>query len=68
MLEMHPSKLKNIALTAAATAERDGFTGTAEAWAQIARICALEANSLVRDDLDNLILALANCTMKTVAA
>jgi hypothetical protein len=68
MLEMHPSELKNIALTAAAAAERDGFTGTAEAWAQIARICALEANSLVRDDLDDFILAPANFTMKTVAA
>lgn len=68
MLEMHPSELKNIALTAAAAAARDGFTGTAVAWAEIARICAQEANSLVRDDLDNLILALANYTMKNVAA
>ena len=43
MLEMHPSELKNIALAAAAVAEREGFTGTAEAWAQIARMCAQEA-------------------------
>jgi hypothetical protein len=68
MFEMHPSELKNIALTAAAAAERDGFTGTAEAWAQIARKCALEANVLVGGAPDSFILALAGYTMKSVAA
>lgn len=68
MLEMHPSELKNIALTAAATAERDGFNGTAEAWAQIARICALEAIALVGQTSVRLPPRMANDRMETVAA
>ena len=67
MLEMHPSELKNIALSAAAAAECDGFTGTAEAWAQIASRCAQEASSLASDGPGSLILAMASYTLKSVA-
>ena len=43
---MHPSEMKNAALTAAARAEQDGFSATARAFLQIADICALEARQL----------------------
>jgi hypothetical protein len=46
MFEMHPRELKNRALAAVAAAEWDGFIGTADAWAQIAKTCALEAGAL----------------------
>jgi hypothetical protein len=68
MLELHPSELKNIALAAAAVAEREGFTGTAEAWAQIARVCALEAIALVGQASANLPPRMSNYMMETVAA
>jgi hypothetical protein len=45
--EMHPSEMKNLALAAAAAAERAGFEATAKAWAEIAKDSALEANALV---------------------
>jgi hypothetical protein len=40
---MHPNELKNLAFAAAATAELDGFTATAEALKLIAITCAEEA-------------------------
>jgi hypothetical protein len=43
---MHPSEMKNCALVAAARAERDGFTATAEALKLLASACALEAREL----------------------
>lgn len=45
---MHPSELKNQALVAAAVAERDGFTATAEALKLLATACAAEADNLLR--------------------
>lgn len=45
---MHPSELKNAALTAAAKAEQDGFTATAMAFLQLADVCALEARQLAK--------------------
>lgn len=44
---MHPSELKNQALAAAAMAERDGFTATAEAFKLLATVCATEARDLL---------------------
>lgn len=44
---MHPSELKNQALVAAAMAEREGFTATAEAYKLLARSCATEARELL---------------------
>jgi hypothetical protein len=43
---MHPSELKNQALVAAAMAERNGFTATAEALMTLAAACAAEARAL----------------------
>jgi hypothetical protein len=43
---MHPSELKNRALVAAARAEMDGFTATAEALMLLASACASEAQEL----------------------
>jgi hypothetical protein len=43
---MHPSELKNQALVAAAVAEREGFTATAEAFKLLATACATEAGDL----------------------
>jgi hypothetical protein len=43
---MHPSELKNRALVAAARAELDGFTATAEALMLLASACASEARHL----------------------
>lgn len=43
---MHPSELKNAALTAAAKAEQDGFTSTAMAFLQLANVCAVDARQL----------------------
>ena len=43
---MHPSELKNRALVAAARAEMDGFTATAEALMLLASACASEAREL----------------------
>lgn len=40
---MHPNELKNLAFAAAASAELDGFTATAEALKLIAIACAEEA-------------------------
>lgn len=40
---MHPSELKNRALVAAARAEMDGFSATAEALTLLASACASEA-------------------------
>lgn len=45
---MHPSELKNQALVAAAMAERDGFTATAEAFKLMATACATEARELLK--------------------
>ena len=44
---MHPSELKNHALVAAAVAEREGFTATAEAFKLMAIACATEARDLL---------------------
>jgi hypothetical protein len=44
---MHPSELKNQALVAAALAERDGFSATAEAFKLLATACAAEARDLL---------------------
>lgn len=43
---MHPSEMKNFALTAAAKAQQDGFAATAEALLLLAEACALEALEL----------------------
>jgi hypothetical protein len=40
---MHPSKMKSRALSAAAKAEDDGFTATADALRLLAEACAVEA-------------------------
>ncbi len=44
---MHPSELKNQALVAAAAAEREGFTATAEAFKLLATACGTEARELL---------------------
>lgn len=44
---MHPSELKNQALVAAAMAEREGFTATADALKLLATACAAEARELL---------------------
>ena len=44
---MHPRDLQNQALVAAANAQREGFTATAEAFKLMAIICAEEARELV---------------------
>lgn len=44
---MHPSELKNQALVAAAMAQRDGFSATAEAFRFLAIACAEEARMLL---------------------
>ena len=44
---MHPSELKNQALVAAAIAEREGFTATADAFKLLAAACATEAHDLL---------------------
>lgn len=43
---MHPSELKNQALVAAAKAQLDGFSATAEAFLLLANACAIEAQDL----------------------
>jgi hypothetical protein len=43
---MHPSEMKNYALVAAVSAEREGFFATAEALLALAKMCALEALEL----------------------
>lgn len=43
---MHPSELKNRAIVAAAKAEMEGFTATAEAFLFLAKACASEARDL----------------------
>jgi len=43
---MHPSELKNRAIVAAAKAEMDGFTATAEAFILLAKAFASEARDL----------------------
>lgn len=68
MFEMHPSKMKNLALAAAAAAERDGFPGTAEAWAEIAKSCAAEAPHLVGQGADIVPFRTASYSLETVAA
>lgn len=65
---MHPSELKNLALAAAAAAQRDGFPGTAEAWAEIAKTCALDALSLVGLGTDTVPFGTASNSMEMVAA
>ncbi len=49
---MHPSELKNQALVAAAMAERNGFSATAEAFKHLAMACAEEARELIAPALD----------------
>jgi hypothetical protein len=44
---MHPSELKNQALVAAAMAQRDGFSATAEAFKLLAIACAEEERQLL---------------------
>lgn len=39
---MHPSELKNMALVAALSAEREGFSATAEALLELAISCNIE--------------------------
>lgn len=43
---MHPNELKNQALVAAAQAQLDGFTATAEAFLLLANACAIEAQDI----------------------
>jgi hypothetical protein len=43
---MHPGELKSYALAAAAKADREGFTATAEAMMFLAQVCAGEAREL----------------------
>jgi hypothetical protein len=43
---MHASKMKNQALVAAAQAQREGFTATAEAMVLLAQACVNEAREL----------------------
>lgn len=43
---MHPSEMKNQALVAAAQAQREGFTATAEAMLLLAQACVNEARAL----------------------
>ena len=45
---MHPSELRNLALVAAAIAERNGFAATAEAFRLLAISCAEEALELLQ--------------------
>jgi hypothetical protein len=40
---MHPSEMENCAVVAAAEAERDGFSGTADALLLLAQTCVSEA-------------------------
>lgn len=51
---MHPSELKIQALVAAAVAEREGFTATAEAFKLLATACAAEALDLLLSASSNL--------------
>lgn len=44
---MHPRDLQNQALVAAANAQREGFTATAEAFKLMAIICGEEARELL---------------------
>jgi hypothetical protein len=67
MFEIHPSELKNMALAASAAAERDGFIGTAAGWAQIARMCADDADFILSEGPGSFVLAMVNGTLKTVA-
>lgn len=68
MFEMHPSEMKNLALAAAAAAERDGFPGTAESWAEIARSCGAEAVHLEGQGADVILFSTASYSLETVAA
>jgi hypothetical protein len=45
---MHPSELKNRALTAAAAAENAGYPATAEAFRYLAMNCIEDATSLIK--------------------
>jgi hypothetical protein len=45
---MHPSELKNMALVAALSAEREGFPATAEALLELAISCSVESMSYVQ--------------------
>jgi hypothetical protein len=47
---MHPSEMKNQALVAAAQAQRDGFTATAEALLLLAQACVSEARDLETEE------------------
>lgn len=68
MYEMHPSEMKNLALVAAAAAERDGFEATAEAWAKIAKDCALEATAFVALGSGTLSLSSGSTSLEAVVA
>lgn len=47
---MHPSEMKNQALVAAAQAQREGFTATAEAMLLLAQACVNEARELETEE------------------
>lgn len=47
---MHPSEMKNQALVAAAQAQREGFTATAEAMLLLAQACVIEARALEAEE------------------
>lgn len=68
MFEMHPSKMKNLALVAAASAKQDGFTATSEAWIQIAKGCALESSALFALASGALTFSSNSDMIKTLAA
>lgn len=65
---MHPSEMKNLALAAAAAAERDGFEATAKAWAEIAKDCSLDATALVVLASGTLSLNSGGTSLETIAA
>jgi hypothetical protein len=60
---MRPSELKNQALVAAAVAEREGFTATAEAFKPLAAACATEARDLLLSASSTLTSS-ANCSSR----
>lgn len=62
----HPSELKDQALIAAAQAQREGFTATAEAMLLLAQACVNEARELETEGPNALTQALSDATQQRV--
>jgi hypothetical protein len=63
---MHPSEMKNQALVAAARAQREGFTATAEAMLLLAQACVNEARELETEEPQATNRGLAPATFERV--